>query len=231
MVGKLPSTTTMSFIQAVETQALQHCQLWDDSVPYLLLHARGGTSAGLVRVLRDVARCDGQRRARHGNMVGGASAASTACAAGPLLDDLGRGFRREQGLIYRLDWESHRRGVARYVLSVRSTTGLELSPDNMRTRTEGKAYESLSTLIRTLRDSQEPFDHTYLLDRPEKNYGNPHKGVDARAAYIKIATFHWHRRSVFRFCVRDAAVLGTDVFELHRVLSALHNGVGAFTRH
>ena len=56
----------------------------------------------------------------------------------------------------------------------------------MRTRTEGKAYESLSTLIRTLRASQEPFDHTYLLDRMEKNYGNPHKRVEARAAFRRL---------------------------------------------
>ena len=59
----------------------------------------------------------------------------------------------------------------------------------MRTRTEGKAYESLSTLIRTLRGNNEEFDYTYLLDRLEKNYGNPHKRVEARAAFRRLRLY------------------------------------------
>ena len=56
----------------------------------------------------------------------------------------------------------------------------------MRTRTEGKAYESLSALIQSLRKAGEPFDYSYLLGRLEKSFGNPHKRVEARTAFRRL---------------------------------------------
>ena len=56
----------------------------------------------------------------------------------------------------------------------------------MRTRTKGRANDTLSALIRTLRDGDEPFDYDYLLDRMEKTYGNPHKRAEARAQFRQL---------------------------------------------
>ena len=50
----------------------------------------------------------------------------------------------------------------------------------IRTRTSGAAYHTISALLRALEAKQEAVTVNYVLDRIEKNFGNPHERLDTR---------------------------------------------------
>ena len=93
----------------------------------------------------------------------------------------------------------------------------------MRTRTEGRANDTLSALIRTLRDSDEPLDYDYLLDRMEKTYGNPHRRVEARAQFRQLrlrepAEFATFQEDFFRLAQEQKLPQDQWVEEFHEKL-------------
>lgn len=106
----------------------------------------------------------------------------------------------------------------------------------MRTRTEGTANQSLSTLIRTVRESNQPVSYQYMMDRLERTYGDPHKALNARRDFQKLylrdpANFATFQGDFFRLAQERRLPADQWVEEFHEKLpDALRTQMGIYRR-
>jgi len=90
----------------------------------------------------------------------------------------------------------------------------------MRTRTSGAAYQTISALLRALQTKQEAVTVDYVLDRMEKNFGNPHERLDARNQFRHLflrnsSNFREFQQTFFRLAQEQELPADQWVQEFH----------------
>lgn len=90
----------------------------------------------------------------------------------------------------------------------------------MRTRTSGAAYQTISALLRALETKREAVTVNYVLDRMEKNFGNPHERLDARNQFRHLflrnsSNFREFQQTFFRLAQEQELPADQWVQEFH----------------